>query len=147
MPLPPNIADPEVRRRWIESRWKVVDEFDGHVARGNSRAEAAALVGRSPNGVEAMRRSVLRLNSGDLRVGPSKDDSIDLGLAILGSLRRSGEVLTHEDIAAWCGCSRTYIQAIERRALAKVRRKLLEAVRGTDLAEEVEALFGGMAAS
>ena len=139
MPLPPNITDPAVRERWIESRWKVVDEFDGHVANGNSRTEAARLVGRSPEGVEAMRRSVQRLLT-------NEEQHIDLGLALLTCLRRPGEPLTRDDIAAWCGCSGSYIWSIEQRALAKLKRKLLESVRGTDLAEEVEALFGGVAA-
>ena len=146
MALPPNITDPEVRARFVESRRRIVDEFDSHVATGTSRREAAALLGHSHTGIEAMRRSIAHLTSGEVRIGPGSGDGIDLGLALLGCLRRPGEVLTRDDIAAWCGCSGTFIWQIEQRALAKLKRKLLESVRGTDLAEEVEALFGGVAA-
>jgi hypothetical protein len=33
-----------------------------------------------------------------------------------------GEPLTHEDIAAWCDCRKSYIFALEKSALAKLRK-------------------------
>jgi hypothetical protein len=45
---------------------------------------------------------------------------IDFGLSILSILARPGEPLTLQDIAAWCGCSHSAIQKIERRAIAKL---------------------------
>ena len=56
----------------------------------------------------------------------AKTARVDLGLALLSVLRRSGEALTAHDIAAWCDCSPQTISRIERRALAKVRRRLEE---------------------
>jgi hypothetical protein len=35
--------------------------------------------------------------------------------------RRPGEGLTVEDIAAWAGCSPSYIHALEKSALKKLR--------------------------
>lgn len=46
---------------------------------------------------------------------------MDLGLALLSVLRRPGETLTLEDIAAWCGCKPSTIHRIEIGALQKAR--------------------------
>jgi hypothetical protein len=52
------------------------------------------------------------------------DRRIDLGLSLLSLVARPGEPLTHEDIAAWCGCNRQKILHIETTALRKLRRRL-----------------------
>jgi hypothetical protein len=49
---------------------------------------------------------------------------VDLGLAILEAISPPGKSHTCETIAAYCGCSRGYISAVERRAIAKLRRAL-----------------------
>lgn len=49
---------------------------------------------------------------------------IDLGLAVAGLHARRGVPMTVGKIAAFCGCSRSYIQQIEERALRKLRVKL-----------------------
>jgi hypothetical protein len=54
----------------------------------------------------------------------SKNADIDLGLAVSGATLEPGETRSHEDLAAFCGCSKTNIQHIERRALRKLRNKL-----------------------
>lgn len=68
-------------------------------------------------------------------------ERIGLGLALLSIARRPGEVLTLEDIAAWCDCPPSTIQRIERGALEKarwhpqnpaVRRALLAAMSNAD---------------
>jgi DNA-binding CsgD family transcriptional regulator len=58
-------------------------------------------------------------------------ESIDLGLAVLSVINAQGggEPLTCEAIAEICGCSRGTINAIERRALAKIAPKLRAYVR------------------
>ena len=145
MALPKNVRDPEVRARWVAARQPIVAEYDHLRASGFSQKLAARQIGHTPAGVEAMRRSIEHLSGDTIRVGPEEGNGIDLGLAVLGCLRKPGEVLSQEDIAAWCGCSRSMIHHIERRAIAKVKRRLLEIVQGADLAEEVEALFGGAA--
>jgi DNA adenine methylase len=45
-----------------------------------------------------------------------------LGLALLSALCKPGEELSLEDIAAWCDCSPSTIQRIEKAALKKARR-------------------------
>jgi hypothetical protein len=54
----------------------------------------------------------------------TKNADIDLGLAVSGATLKSGETRSHEDMAAFCGCSRQAIEHIERRALRKLRNKL-----------------------
>lgn len=49
---------------------------------------------------------------------------INLGLAILHTLCRPGIPLAYDDIAAWCGCSASAIQLIERKALQKLARRI-----------------------
>lgn len=46
---------------------------------------------------------------------------MDLGLALLSVLRKPGEALTVEDIAAWCGCAPSTVHRIEQGALKKAR--------------------------
>jgi DNA-directed RNA polymerase sigma subunit (sigma70/sigma32) len=48
----------------------------------------------------------------------------DLGLALIDAVRAPGERLTLEEIAIWCDCTPQRIGEIERRALAKLRRRL-----------------------
>jgi hypothetical protein len=40
------------------------------------------------------------------------------------SVASKGEPLTCEDIAAWCDCRKSYIHALEKRAIAKIRAAL-----------------------
>ena len=47
---------------------------------------------------------------------------MELRLEIFLSIREPGRRYSHAQIAAACGCSRTLIWQIERRALAKLRR-------------------------
>lgn len=48
---------------------------------------------------------------------------IDLGLAILSVLRKPGQTLTSNDIAAWCDCSGQAIRQIEAKAIRRLRNK------------------------
>jgi len=66
-----------------------------------------------------------------------------LGLALLAVLRKPGEELTLEDIAAWCDCRPSTIHRIEKAALKKarwhpqnpaLRRALLAAMKPTQQA-------------
>ncbi len=50
---------------------------------------------------------------------PNSD--IDLGLAILSATTQPGERRSVREIAAYCGCTSTYIFQIEQRALRKLR--------------------------
>lgn len=49
---------------------------------------------------------------------------IDLGLAVLGVVNRGGRKLSFAEIADVCGCHRSLIEQIEKRALAKLRGRL-----------------------
>jgi len=53
--------------------------------------------------------------------GPEKTARIALGLALLHRYCKPGVELTHDDIAAWAGCSVAAIYLIEQRALRKLR--------------------------
>ena len=55
------------------------------------------------------------------RNGTDKTARIDLGLALLQRRCKPGEPLTHDDIAAWAGCSPALIHHIQRTALRKIR--------------------------
>jgi hypothetical protein len=59
----------------------------------------------------------------DMKGRLTKNADIDLGLAVSGATLEPGETRSHEDLAAFCGCSKTAIQHIERRALRKLRNK------------------------
>lgn len=54
----------------------------------------------------------------------STKDSIDVGLAVLSQVNRSGQQMTLEDIAEVCGCHRSRIEQIEKQALRKLRGRL-----------------------
>lgn len=51
-------------------------------------------------------------------------NDIDVGLAVLCSLMKTGDNLSDRDIAYVCNCSRNAIYIIEKRALRKLRVKL-----------------------
>jgi hypothetical protein len=54
--------------------------------------------------------------------GKRKDDcDIDLGLAISALTLRYGQTRTYEQIAAFCGCSKSAIQSIESKGMRKIR--------------------------
>ena len=141
MPIPKGINTPAVRAARLEDRCGKLAEFDRLVAEGLSKPKAARHLGISSAGVEAMRRSVELMERGGSYGPGTAASSIDLGLALLSVLRQPGEYLTCEDIAAWCDCSRGFIQRIEARALRKVRRRMNEALRSSELGEEVEELL------
>ena len=61
--------------------------------------------------------------------GRLPNNNIDLGLSVLCSLMRSGDSLSHRDIAEVCGCTHQYINNIEINAMAKLR----EETKGLDL--------------
>ena len=144
MPYPKGIKTPEVRAAWIAQRRETVQAFDRLIGGGLSRPKAAEALGLNFRSVESMRRSVEQLEEHAEFVGGAGHSYIDLGLSLLSCLRQPGETLTSHDIAAWCGCSRA---AIERQALRKVRRRLLEAAAGQELAEELCGLLGRRAVS
>lgn len=50
---------------------------------------------------------------------------VDLGIAISGALLPPGACRTHEEIAAFAGCSKQNIQQLEARALRKLRHCVL----------------------
>jgi hypothetical protein len=54
----------------------------------------------------------------------AKTQRIDLGLAILSALARPRATFEQEDIAAFCGCTKSYISHIETRALRRLRKKV-----------------------
>ena len=74
---------------------------------------------------------------------PGTGAHIDLGLALLSCLLLPGERLTTEDMAVWCGCSRSAIERIEQRALRKLRQKLVN----VGMAEEVESILATFSAA
>ena len=49
---------------------------------------------------------------------------IDVGVAILATIVRPGETVTHQQIADVCGCSKQRIFLIEKAALFKLRSRL-----------------------
>ena len=140
MPLPKGINDPAVRAEWLTSRRGKVQAFDRLVDAGATTTAAAHSLGVTVEGVRCMRRSVERLEEG-LPMGRGCSADIDLGLALLSCLIKPGEQLTCEDIAAWCGCTRSAIQRVERSAMRKLRQRLVESVFEPDLAGELQALL------
>lgn len=54
-----------------------------------------------------------------------RNEEIDLGLALLSVARKPGVRISAHDIAAWCGCSKRYIEAEERRAVNKLRLRMV----------------------
>ena len=139
MPYPRGIKTPEVRAAWLAERRAKVEGFDRLVGEGMPRYKAARVLGSDVSSIDAMRRSVEQLEEGG-HAGRSGNSYIDLGLSLLACLRKPGETLTAHDIAAWCGCSRAAIQAIEERALHKVRRRLVETA-DSELAQELREVL------
>lgn len=142
MPLPKNINTPEVRAAWLTVRRDKLAEFDWLVGRGLTESKAARAVGCYSSSIQAMRRSVEQMEGGR-HYGRSggAGTRIDLGLSLLSVLRKPNETLTHEDIAAWCDCSRAQIQRIRARALRKVRLRLLASVRAPEEREELQGFL------
>lgn len=50
-----------------------------------------------------------------------QNNNIDLGLAILCSVAKKHQTITHKDIADVCDCSPQYVSHLERSALAKLK--------------------------
>ena len=50
--------------------------------------------------------------------------SIALGLAVAEALLEPGKTRTCTELAAWAGCTRAHISAIEKKALRKIRNNL-----------------------
>jgi hypothetical protein len=140
MPLPKGINDPAVRAAWLAQRHEKLDAFDRLVAKGMSESKAARALGMTLGGVRSMRGSAEALADGR-HIGRAGGAQIDLGLALLSIVRKPGECLSSEDIAAWCGCARTSIQDIEQRALRKVRQRLVGCGGGRELAGELQGLL------
>ena len=126
MPLPKGIySDPAVRGAWMAERRAILGEFDRRTRAGEPISQAARAVGRTPPGLRQMRAGLESLEG--RATGRTKGERIDLGLALLSVANPPGPeraVVTARDIAAWCGCSHAAIQSIERRALAKLHRRL-----------------------
>jgi hypothetical protein len=80
--------------------------------------------GRYHAKVRAREAREIRIRGMDMKGRLTKDADIDLGLAVSGATLEPGETRSHEDLAAFCGCSKTNIQHIENRALRKLRNKL-----------------------
>ena len=88
------------------------------------------------------RSRVLRKASAErgLQVtGHEKSSRVDLGLALLSTLRRPGESFTRQDIAVWCGCTDAGIYMLEKRVLKKLANRL-QFGRCRDAAHELEAV-------
>lgn len=144
MPFPKHINAPAVRAAWLAERRRKVEAFERLVGNGIPKPHAARAVGSTVTGIKAMRHSIEGLKESQ-HVGRSMGAHIDLGLALLSCLLMPGESLTSEDMAAWCGCSKSAIQSIERRALAKMRQRLVEAIGEEAMEQEganVLAAFG-----
>lgn len=56
--------------------------------------------------------------------GAQKTARVDLGLALLSRIALPGVSYTHDEIAAFCGCTNGAILTIERKALRKLRTRL-----------------------
>ena len=141
MPYPKGINQPEIRAAWLADRRKTVQSFDRLVDEGIPRYKAAQAIGTDASSIEAMRRSIEHLEQGNPLVGRAGNNYIDLGLSLLSCLLKPGEALTSHDIAAWCGCSHAAIKVIEKRALRKVRRRLVEGVDDQELGAEIRDLL------
>jgi DNA-directed RNA polymerase specialized sigma24 family protein len=66
----------------------------------------------------------VKRNSGNL-TAYERDErrrEIELGLAVLATVRQRGETLNTVELAEICGCSSTTIENIERRAMEKLRK-------------------------
>lgn len=69
----------------------------------------------------------------------SRGANIELGLAVSGALLPPKCTRTQEELAAFAGVTKTYIQEIERRALKKMRIRLEEkGFKGIEVAEALK---------
>ncbi len=141
MPYPKGIKTPEVLTVWLTERREKLRLFDQLVREGIPRYKAAQMIGVHASSIEGMRRTVEQLEGGGDVIGRAGSSYIDLGLSLLACLLKPGETLTSHDIAAWCGCSRAAIQAIEDRALRKLRRRLFATTTDRELAEELRGIL------
>lgn len=146
MPFPKHINAPAVREAWLAERRRKVEAFERMTSQGIPKPRAARALGVSVSGIKAMRRSIEGLEEGR-HVGRAMGAHIDLGLALLSCLLRPGESLTSDDMAAWCGCSRSAIQSIERRALAKLRQRLIAEIGEDAIVQEVVGLLATFTAA
>jgi len=55
-----------------------------------------------------------------------RKQSIDIGLDVIAFHMKLGETLTLDDIAEICECSPSNIERIERKALRKIRKYIME---------------------
>jgi len=69
----------------------------------------------------------------------SKNPEIDLGLAISGATLEPGKTRSLLEISFYCGCTKQNIDLIEKRALRKIRNKVLF---NTKLREELALALG-----
>lgn len=53
-----------------------------------------------------------------------QDGNVDAGLLLLSAARRRGQTFSHAQIGKVCGCSRSNIQWIENKAIAKLRLQI-----------------------
>lgn len=58
------------------------------------------------------------------RRGKDKQDRINLGLDLAARHAKPKQPMSASEIAAWCGCSKQRISAIEASAMKKLRYKL-----------------------
>lgn len=54
----------------------------------------------------------------------TKQNKIDVGISVLCALASPGQTLTYQAIAEVCDCHRNRIMDIEKKALAKLRRRI-----------------------
>lgn len=65
-----------------------------------------------------------RITRPPIRDTRPKGREIDIGLAIAGATLPPGQMRDLTEIAAYCGCSRQLIHAIEKSAVNKIREAL-----------------------
>lgn len=75
-------------------------------------------------------------------VGAEKTRRVDLGLELLCMRAMRGVPLIQDDIAAWCGCTRSAIFLLEKQALKKLANKLRFGV-AADIGSELGRGAGG----
>lgn len=77
-----------------------------------------------------------RRRTGDTPTSKTKSERIDLGLAVLSAWNSGKDriPMSIQDIAAWCGCTDSAIEWIQRGALKKLRSKI-------DRDPEIKAIF------
>jgi len=76
-----------------------------------------------------------------LKTGPGGANvEIDAGLLVLTLMNRSGEALSQRDIAFVCGCTSSFIQQVEAKALKKIRRHL-QREKNAEVCDALRALL------